>query len=109
MMKNVIYWVIEIPLVLAWAKWYFRSDPPSLKKGIRLGVIALLVGTLLDMIITIPLFLMGEANFGAAAADFYGDWALYVGFAILLLTSAYAGFEYDHTFTKAPKKNVENE
>lgn len=90
------WWVLEIPVILLLAKWYFKMDPPTFKKGVLLGLIGLVVGTLLDMIITVPLFVKSYAVF-------YSNWSMYIGFIWCVVLSAYAGYEFDATFTQAPK------
>ena len=110
MLQYVIYWILLIPLVLLLAKWYFREDPPTLKTGLLLGVFALVVMFLLDLIITIPLFIMPQHNgeFMTALSAFYSQWEMWVGFAWFLALLAYAGWEFDQTFTKGGEvKSVE--
>ncbi len=97
----VVYWVLLIPVVLLTAKWYFKADPPTLKKGILLGIIALVVGSILDAIITVPLFI--EGNYG----EFFLNKLMYIGYAWFLILTAYAGYEFDGTFTK-PKVEQED-
>ncbi len=102
---QVIWWILEIPLVLLLAKWYFREDPPTTKKGFFLGLIGLLTGVVLDLIITIPLFISQQSD--KPFADFYGDWKMWVGFGIFVLLTTYAGYEFDATYTKAPESTQE--
>lgn len=90
---NIIWWILEIPIVLLWAKAYFKTDTPTTKKGFFLGIFALVIGTVLDMVFTIPLFVKSYAVY-------YSAWTLYVGYAWLLLLSVYAGYEFDSTYTK---------
>jgi len=88
-----IFWVILVPLTLGMAKWYFAKEKATVKNGLFLGLIALAVGVILDVIITVPLFVK---SFSA----FFGNWMMYVGYAELLLLCAYAGAEFDN-FAKA--------
>jgi len=97
LIQFAIFWVLLIPAVLLLNKWYFRADPPSLKKGLMLGVILLAVLIALDAVITVPLFVKSYSVF-------FGDWMMYVEYAEILLLSIYAGFEYDRTYTKLEKK-----
>lgn len=94
----VTWWVIQIPLVLLLAKWYFKQRRPNLKEGFLTGVIALLTGVILDSIITIPLFI------GADYAKFFGNWTLYIGYVEFLLLTTLAGWEFD-----GPVKQTETE
>jgi hypothetical protein len=95
---HVGWWILEIPLVLLLAKWYFKADPPTLKKGFLLGLIGLLVANLLDLAITVPFVVKSSYN------EFYGNWTLWVGFALVLLLTSFAGFEYDATYSKQEKE-----
>ena len=90
---QVAWWVLEIPAVLLLAKWYFKMDPPTVKKGFLLGVIGLVVGTVLDMIITVPLFVKSYSIF-------YTNWLMYIGFVWGIILTTYAGYEFDATFSK---------
>jgi len=87
------WWILEIPAVLLLAKWYFKMDSPTIKKGLLLGIIGLLTGTLLDIIITVPLFVKSYTMF-------YANWLMYIGFVWMLILTTYAGYEFDATFTK---------
>lgn len=93
--QHIIHWIVLIPMVLLLAKWYFKADPPTLKKGFFLGLIGLAVGIILDLLITIPLFVK---DYG-----FFADWKLWVGMAEAILLTTFAGFEFDKTFTKKEK------
>lgn len=89
----VTHWILLVPMVLLLAKWYFKATPPSLKKGLFLGLIGLATGTVLDMIITIPLFVKSYALY-------YGDWKQWVSFALSVLLCVIAGWEFDATYSK---------
>ncbi len=90
---NIVWYILAIPVILLWAKAYFKMDAPTTKKGFLLGVVALVVVIILDMVITVPLF-VGDY------ALYFGDWLLYIGFVELLLLTTYAGYEFDATYTK---------
>ncbi|MFH1286644.1 MAG: hypothetical protein ABII02_02745 [Candidatus Magasanikbacteria bacterium] len=97
MTQHIIHWIILIPMVLLLAKWYFKVDPPTLKKGVFLGLIGLVIAIILDLIITVPFFVK---DYG-----FFGDWKLWVGMVEAILLTAFAGFEFDETYTaKVDKK-----
>jgi len=97
---DIAWYILEIPIVLIWAKMYFKADPPTTKKGLMLGLVALVAGTILDMIITVPLFVKSYAMY-------FGDWMLYIGYVELLVLTTYAGYEFDGTYTKESKKSKE--
>jgi|SRR3989339_513701 len=89
----VTHWILLVPMILLLAKWYFKATPPSLKKGLFLGLIGLATGTVLDMIITVPLFVKSYAVY-------YGDWRQWVGFVLSVLLCVIAGWEFDATYSK---------
>ena len=93
---NVGLWVSQIIFVLLACKWYFKSDSPTIKKGFLVGLVALIVGTILDMIITVPLSTKSYLVY-------YGSWMLYVGYLWVLILTTYAGYEFDATYTKSEK------
>jgi hypothetical protein len=89
-----IAWILlEIPVVLLLAKWYFKMNIPTVKKGFLLGVIGLITSSVLDLIITIPLFL--APNTDTPIGDFFFDWKMLVGFGLVLVLTTYAGYEFD--------------
>ena len=105
MRVNVAWWILEIPVVLLLAKWYFKEVEPTTKNGVRLGVIGVIVGVILDMIITVPLFVKSYLTM-------YSDWKVYVGLLLGWLLCIYAGYEFDATYTRpavAPVVPVEKE
>jgi hypothetical protein len=96
MIQYFIFWVLLIPITLFSAKWYFRMDPPTLKKGLYLGLIILGVSLVFDIFITVPVFVKSYMIF-------FGNWRLYIGFSEIILLCTYAGWEFDDTYTKASK------
>lgn len=92
------WWVVEIPVVLLLAKWYFKQRRPNLKEGFLAGLVALLVGVVLDSIITVPLFVQADY------VKFYGNWTLYIGYAEFLVLSTLAGWEFDGPVAKIGDK-----
>jgi hypothetical protein len=106
--QYVIYWVVLIPMVLLATKWYFKADPPAMKKGFLLGVIGLVVGSILDLAITVPLFISQGISYGEGLAELYGNWQILVSFGLFLVLCTYAGWEFDATFTKMDQGMEEN-
>ncbi|MFA6427454.1 MAG: hypothetical protein WCW16_03345 [Candidatus Magasanikbacteria bacterium] len=96
--QYVANWVLLIPIVLLCAKWYFKAEIPTTKKGLLLGIIGLIVGTILDVVITIPFFVKSYSMY-------YGNWLMYVGFVEGILLATFAGYEFDGTYSK--RENVE--
>lgn len=97
MRVQVAWWILEIPVVLLLAKWYFKEVSPTLKNGARLGVASIVVGVVLDVIITVPLFVKSYSTM-------YGDWKIYVGLLLAWFLCIYAGYEFDATYTKPEEK-----
>lgn len=93
--QSIIFWVVNIPLVLLLAKWYFKKVSPTIKNGVTLGVITLLVATILDLIITVPLFVKSYSAF-------YSNWTLYIGYAEVIILCALAGGEFDSVKVATP-------
>lgn len=87
------WWILEIPVVFLLAKWYFKADPPTVKKGFLLGIVGLVISVALDAVITVPLFVKSYSAF-------YGSWQLWVGLVEVVILSVLAGGEFDKTFTK---------
>ncbi|MFZ2189621.1 MAG: hypothetical protein WA057_00330 [Candidatus Magasanikiibacteriota bacterium] len=100
LLVNIIWWILEIPIVLFWAKAYFKADAPTVKKGFLLGIFALVIGTILDMIFTIPLFVKSYVVY-------YSTWTLYVGYAWLILLATYAGYEFDGTYCRPSEVDID--
>lgn len=97
--QSIGLWAFLIPTVLLLSKWYFRKNEPSALHGLGLGVVALVVGIVLDLLITIPFFLAQESSYNAGLKELFGNWFLYIGFAEVLLLTTFAGWEFDATFT----------
>ena len=74
-----------------------------------LGVFALIVGAILDMIITIPLFIAPQiaGTYMEGLQHFYGAWEMWVGYVWLLILMAYSAWEFDRTYTKRESTKVE--
>jgi len=97
LLQSIIFWVINIPILVFLSKWYFKGVKPTWKRGLQLGIIAVVVGTVLDLIIT-QLFIAG--NYQDFLKEFYGNWMLYIGFLEVILITTLAGAEFDGTFSK---------
>lgn len=93
MVRYTIFWLLLVPMTLLSAKWYFKMDPPNLKKGLCLGLIILAISIVFDLAVTVPVFVKSYAKF-------FSDWKLYFGLSEILLLCMYAGWEFDDTYTK---------
>lgn len=94
-----IIWALMIPLTLVLAKWYFKMDSPTTKKGFCLGLIGVGVAIALDMVITVPLIVKSYRIF-------YTDWKLYAMIFEITALCTFAGWEFDKTYT-APDSTLE--
>lgn len=70
--QSVIHLIILPLLVLFCSYMYFKRGKASLQDGFLLGVFFLIVGTVLDLAITIPLFVK--------SFSFYMQWDLWLGY-----------------------------
>ena len=96
----IIFWILNIPIVLMLSKWFYKMDAPTAKKGFLLGVITVCVGVVLD----ICLFGVGAVaqgvSFSKMLATMYSDWKMYVALGEIILLTTWAGVEFDATYTK---------
>lgn len=95
--QYVVYWLLFIPTALMLAKWYFKKFEPSFWRGVMLGVCTVIVSFVLDLISISISIATGESLRSFAAM--YTDWTFYATIVIVIATTAYAGFEFDRTYT----------
>lgn len=92
--------ILCIPTVLASAKWHFKKDsPPTPSKGAVVGIIAILVSVIADLVLRVP------AQTAGSVAAFFGDWRLLAQYILIFLLFAYSGFEFDDTYTSEAKQS----
>lgn len=82
--QSIIWLIIELFLIAFCAGMYFKKYSGNFEKGFFLGVWFLIVGTVLSLLVTIPIFVK-------STGEFYSMWSLWVGFAITILGSVVAG------------------
>jgi hypothetical protein len=99
----IISAILNIFIVLLLAKWYFRKEEVNVSNGLNLGVIAIFVALGFDAI-SYLLAINYSSDGGDMFKALYGDWRLYASMAEIILLTAYAGSEFDATFTKRLKK-----
>ena len=63
---------------------YFKGKKARMKEGFVLGIYFLIIGTVLDLIITIPLFVK--------SFTFYLEWSLWFGFLEVIVFSSIGGY-----------------
>ena len=76
---TIIHYVFLIVFTVLTASLYYKWAKKTAMNGFLLGVLFILVGTILDLAITAPLF--------TGYSAFYSQWNLWVGFAIVILTA----------------------
>jgi hypothetical protein len=81
--QNILALIIEIGLVLFCAGMYFKKYPGTFGQGVILGIWFLVVGTILDVLITIPFFVKSYSVL-------YGSWNLWAGFVLTIIFSGLA-------------------
>ncbi|MBI2112168.1 hypothetical protein HYT52_01385 [Candidatus Woesearchaeota archaeon] len=82
--KNFVNLVLLVPLVVFCTWMYFKSVKPNGQEGLYLGIVFLIVGTILDLAVTIPFFVK---DFGA----FYSSGWLWVSYVELLAVTTVTG------------------
>ena len=84
LMINIIHLII-LPVLTLFVGWmYFSRNTGDLKEGVKYGFWLLVVASILDIVITVPLFVKSYA-------EFYSSFWLYLGFLEVLLFSGVAG------------------
>ncbi|OGJ20849.1 hypothetical protein A3K73_07305 [Candidatus Pacearchaeota archaeon RBG_13_36_9] len=74
---SVIHYILLIPIGVFCAWFYYRGKDKT--NGFLLGLVMLIVGTILDLVVTMPLFLEGDY------IGFYSDPFLLVGFLVAVV------------------------
>jgi hypothetical protein len=97
-----LIWFLNIPLILLMAKWYFKKDAPTLKKGFHLGLFTILVALLIDGLSIAGTLAIGEST--EVFQAMYSDWKFYATILWTIALTTYAGYEFDQTFTKHPEE-----
>ena len=85
--QTVLHFIAVPIIVLLLTKSYFRKEKAGLSEGIKLALVFLVVGTILDLVITVPLFV-------GSVAEFY-DWELIVGMTEMVVFTAISGVIYN--------------
>lgn len=93
----LVLWVLNIPIVLLLAKWYFKSVAPTAKRGLALGVLAIFVAVVFDGIFALIAHASGVGM--DEFASMYTDWKFYCTIVEVLFLTSYAGFEFDGTYS----------
>ncbi len=71
--QNLILYVVLIPIVIFWAKFYYKKGDKT--NGLLLGGIMALVGLVLDFFITVPVVIVPQ---GGNYMSFYANPLLWI-------------------------------
>ena len=85
MTQFIVHYILLILWTWIVAKMYFSKVTASVKEGIIVGIFMLIIGIILDAIITVPFVV--EPSHG----EFFGDWKLWIGFVELIILMAIFG------------------
>lgn len=92
-----INWILMIPIVLGWSKWFFKVQSPSTKRGLVLGLIIIGVDLLLDGVLVLLMHLGGQSI--VMFRTMYASWEFYLIILEVVLLTTIAGWEFDRTYT----------
>jgi hypothetical protein len=95
--EYIIWWILYIPIVLLLAKWYFKKDAPTLKKGFHFGLIAVGIAFVGDGLSVLGAWAVGESL--DTFKVLYTDWKLYATIVWIVTLCSYAGYEFDGTYS----------
>lgn len=85
-MQKALELIIAIPALSAFAAYMaLKGTKPTAKDGIMVGICFVVISTILDLLITVPLFVKSYATF-------YGDWALYAGMLETIVFGGVMGY-----------------
>jgi hypothetical protein len=85
---QLIHFVVVLMIAFYFARAYFSGKPISFADGLKFGITILIIGTILDMVITVPLFVKSYPAY-------YSDILLWIGYALSLI-----GFGFGAMFKK---------
>lgn len=81
----IIHYLFLIPIGILCARIYYKSHDKL--NGFLLGFILLVVGTILDAVITVPIFIIPQ---GGSYAAFFSDWTMLIGgLELIVVTGLY--------------------
>jgi peptidoglycan/LPS O-acetylase OafA/YrhL len=84
-----IHYIFLIVFTAFLTKWYFRrKSKKGIKQGLLFGLIMLITATILDLIITIPFFIIPD---GGTYTSFLFDQMLLIGELIVIITAGIVG------------------
>lgn len=102
MWQFIIHYVMLVLFVWIVATMYLKKVKASAKEGLLYGIYLLVVGSILDAIITVPLFIDGDY------LGYFGNWQMWIGYIEVLVFSTIFGMMFAET-PPLEKKENENE
>jgi len=99
------------------SKMYFQKNPGSVLDGIVVSVFWISIMTVLDLFITVPLFIrkqvaddLGRAvTYSEAAGVFFYEWQLWVGFLIIVVVTVIVSRGVSTNSAEMPNRFLEQE
>ncbi len=97
---SIFNWLVDGGAAYFLARFYFKRTPGTFRDGIILGIFWLAISSVLDMAITIPLFIKNhlsklfniQVGYVDAAGYFFSNWLLWVGFLVIVVATAVAAY-----------------
>lgn len=86
-LQKILDLMAVVILVLIFGRLYFKKQPANFGQGILIGIVWVLATTILDLTITVPLFIQPK---GESYGDFYSQWDIWVGLALVILVAGLA-------------------
>ncbi len=96
-LRNYVFtWVVNIPIVLLLAKWYFKKATASVQHGFRLGCVAIIFAIVFDALFMLITVLAGQSIDQVAL---FSDWKPFVTLVEIIALTTIAGGEFDKTYS----------
>ena len=90
-MQRALELIIAMPVLVSFTAYMaLKGTNPTAKDGIMVGICFVVISTILDLIITVPLFVKSYATF-------YSDWALYAGMLETIIFGGIMGYYLGNT------------
>ncbi len=86
--QYLLHYILLFPIVYYSIQYYYKNKGKV--NGFALGLVVLLVGVILDSIITVPLFTIPQ---GVGFVDFFFNPLMLIGYAELIMVSGYYWFK----------------
>ena len=84
LLSTILGFLVSPVIAFFLARLYFKKNPGGIKEGIVLAVFWLIVGTVLDLAVTIQ-YIKGTGTYADGLKSFYGAWSLWVSFVLMIV------------------------